>query len=630
MDIFFVISGFLISTILLNNLKWNKFSFVEFYCRRIRRIFPALIVVLIACFAFGWYALLPDEYRQLCKHIAGGAGFVSNLVLWNESGYFDNIAETKPLLHLWSLGIEEQFYIVWPLVLWFAWKQKFNTLAILLVAAVVSFALNIVYLYGDTVQTFYSPLTRFWEFQIGSVLAYTLNKDGVIDTWKTKIGTLIPDPYAQVFISKGYVLRNCQSVIGVGLLLAGVILISRETYFPGWWAVLPTIGAMLIILAGEQSWVNRVVLSNQALVWVGLISYPMYLWHWPILSFARIVESEVPSTGIRVTAVGVTIILAWFTFKLIESPIRSGRHGSEKTIALVFLMLVIGLAGYVGYRQEGLKFRESIKLANAVNGEFVGPLWKYTKNDTCMKGYQFEEAKKYDWWFCMASSDEKPTLLLLGNSYANQLFPGLAKNAALQQHSILSIGACGPEWIDESRSITGESRSPCSGDHPLHQQKFISGIIEKTGSVRFAIINGLPAAPDNSYLLALKKKIDFLEKEHVKVIVFKPSLTINYDIKGCFARPLMQPKKNCEVSLGRYREFSDKFKPVASALSLTNPGVVFFDQNELFCNSEKCSMIRNGMPLFRDQYNHLSEYGSIELANIFVRWAKNNVPELLQ
>lgn len=132
----------------------DTFSFTEFYSRRIRRIFPALLLVLIACFAFGWFALLADEYKQLGKHIAASAGFISNFTLWNEAGYFDNSAETKPLLHLWSLGIEEQFYIVWPLLLWFAWKRKFNLLTITIVVAIASFVLNIKGITHDMVATF--------------------------------------------------------------------------------------------------------------------------------------------------------------------------------------------------------------------------------------------------------------------------------------------------------------------------------------------------------------------------------------------------------------------------------------------------------------------------------------------
>ena len=138
-DIFFVISGFLISSIILRNLESNSFSFVEFYSRRMRRIFPALLVVLIVSYAVGWFVLLDGEYKQLGKHIASGAGFISNFVFWNESGYFDNVAATKPLLHLWSLSIEEQFYIAWPLLLWVAWKQKLNLLTTTLLVTLMTF-----------------------------------------------------------------------------------------------------------------------------------------------------------------------------------------------------------------------------------------------------------------------------------------------------------------------------------------------------------------------------------------------------------------------------------------------------------------------------------------------------------
>jgi peptidoglycan/LPS O-acetylase OafA/YrhL len=171
-DIFFVISGFLISSIIFANLHQHSFEFIEFYCRRIRRIFPALIVVLIASFAIGWFVLLPNEFKQLGKHMAGGAGFIQNFLLWRESSYFDSAANTKPLLHLWTLAVEEQFYIVWPLVLWVAWKQKLNLLTITAVVALVSFSLNIGNVHTDAVAAFYSPQTRFWELMCGSMLAY--------------------------------------------------------------------------------------------------------------------------------------------------------------------------------------------------------------------------------------------------------------------------------------------------------------------------------------------------------------------------------------------------------------------------------------------------------------------------
>lgn len=171
-DVFFVISGFLISSIIFENLDKGTFSFSEFYARRIRRIFPALLVMLISSLIFGWFVLLPEELNQLGKHVAAGAGFVSNIVLWNEVEYFDSAADKKPLLHLWSLGIEEQFYIAWPLVVWLAWKKRLNILFLSMVAVLVSmvFNVNVVHQYPDA--AFYCPLTRFWELLCGSVLAW--------------------------------------------------------------------------------------------------------------------------------------------------------------------------------------------------------------------------------------------------------------------------------------------------------------------------------------------------------------------------------------------------------------------------------------------------------------------------
>lgn len=187
-DVFFVISGYLISTIIFQNLDTGTFSFAEFYARRINRIFPALLLVLVASYVFGWFALLADEYKQLGKHIAAGAGFISNIALWNEAGYFDNSAELKPLLHLWSLGIEEQFYIVWPLLLWLFWKLKFNPFTITIFVAVVSFYLNVKGINEDAVAAFYSPQTRFWELLCGSLFAWmTLYKKGAFETVKLKL-----------------------------------------------------------------------------------------------------------------------------------------------------------------------------------------------------------------------------------------------------------------------------------------------------------------------------------------------------------------------------------------------------------------------------------------------------------
>ena len=162
-DIFFVISGYLISGILLRGLRQNTFSFANFYSRRIRRIFPALALVLLATWLAGWYTLLPDEFERVGKEIAAGAGFVSNISFWKEAGYFDQAGALKPLLHLWSLGVEEQYYLIWPMLLFIAWKRKINPLAMTLAILLGSFVLNVARVRGHEASTFYLLSTRLWE-----------------------------------------------------------------------------------------------------------------------------------------------------------------------------------------------------------------------------------------------------------------------------------------------------------------------------------------------------------------------------------------------------------------------------------------------------------------------------------
>jgi peptidoglycan/LPS O-acetylase OafA/YrhL len=175
-DIFFVISGYLISGILLANLRCGQFSLTGFYARRIRRIFPALILVLAAAAAFGFFVLWPGEYRYLGKHIVGGAGFIANFMLARESGYFEGLAATKPLLHLWSLGVEEQFYIFWPLMLWAAWKWKHRAGWMIALVIAASFAADLYLAAHRPESDFYSPLSRFWR----AVLWHGSRKTGIV------------------------------------------------------------------------------------------------------------------------------------------------------------------------------------------------------------------------------------------------------------------------------------------------------------------------------------------------------------------------------------------------------------------------------------------------------------------
>ncbi len=320
-DVFFVISGFLITSHIFEKLDKGQFSFTDFFGRRIRRIFPALILVMASSLAFGWFALLADEFAQLGKHVASGAAFFTNFILVDESGYFDNAAETKPMLHLWSLAVEEQFYIVWPLVLWLAWKRKFNLLTITILVAAVSFYLNLRFVKSHPIETFFWPVGRFWELLSGSVLAWLLlYKSDLLDRFKLWVDKYL----ARIIHSKdveadGTTTSNLMSFFGLLLLAYGVIRINESLSFPSKWALIPVLGAVLIIASGSKAWLNRIFLMNPIAVWFGLISYPLYLWHWPILSFLQIIEGEMPHRDARIIAVTLSIFLAWFTYRFIEN-----------------------------------------------------------------------------------------------------------------------------------------------------------------------------------------------------------------------------------------------------------------------------------------------------------------------
>jgi peptidoglycan/LPS O-acetylase OafA/YrhL len=611
-DIFFVISGFLISSIIFTNLERGSFSIADFYNRRIRRIFPALLIVMGCSLAFGWATLFADEYTQLARHVAGGAAFVSNFLLYHESGYFDNTSLTKPMLHLWSLAIEEQFYIFWPLLLAFVWKRKWSFLRITAVIAVLSFAANIYLIQKNLVAAFYWPISRFWELMIGGLLAYTaLHKPALIRRGK-----------------------NLQSTTGFILLVAGAVLINDNEAFPGWWALVPTIASFFIISAGSEGWFNKYILSNRIFVWFGLISYPLYLWHWPLLSFIRIIEGSHGGRIIRVAAVVTAIALAWLTYRFVEKPIR--RKGSYRTaLALATAMVLMATAAICIVRFHGFEGRAAIRdstFSPAVAEQFSGPIWQYTSDDSCLRRFPLKGSQDFEWWFCMLEGNQPPTFILLGNSYANELYPGLVSRPELAKQVFLSIGDCDP---GEDSHEVGKN-NPCYGGGAATQEKFIDNIVIENPTIRYAIIDGLISSdtaiyyPDTAYIHRLQERIDFLESHGVQVIVFYPHLMVDLDLRECFGRALFPAKQNCTLSLNPREDVNAQFKPLVDSIHASNPKVLFFDQNDLFCNDRNCSLIQDGLPLYRDEYHHISEFGSIRIAENFVAFLRQNLPQALQ
>ncbi len=415
-DIFFVISGFLITNILISGLKENKFDLVNFYCRRIQRIFPALIVVLVACFIFGWFNLLADEYKQLGRHIAGGASFSSNFILLSESGYFDASSISKPLLHLWSLAIEEQFYLLWPILLWIGWRFRLNLAFVTLFLFCLSFLANIFtlqFLSGDA-SLFYLPQNRFWELMFGSLLAcqpqfFSKQLKGLQSRAPVEI-------------------KNAFSIAGFGLVIIGALFISEHSMYPGYWALIPTTGAFLIISAGRDAWINRKLLSHPVVVWVGLISFPLYLWHWPILSFLHIISVDEPSNLYKSIGLLFSLLLAVCTYRFIEKFFRFGSVSVIKVLTLVILLSTIGFFGYNTYVRDGLTFRlNQIQFRLPITLQKLGE--KYSKPPE----NSLNTAE---------NNNKKDRIFIWGDSYAEHLLVGY-KNTLGKKYHIEHIGTRG-------------------------------------------------------------------------------------------------------------------------------------------------------------------------------------------
>ena len=395
-DIFFVISGFLITGIIARELEQKRFSLLAFYQRRIRRIFPALIVVLCTTLVLGWLWMLPAAYAQLSADVFSSAAFFANIALLLQSGYFDIESAKKPLLHLWSLGIEEQFYLFWPLILMLAVRLRLSMLATACGIGLASFVLNVAMIGSDPVATFYLPFTRAWELLAGAALACSwsrLSQTGAANNWRAGIGLLL-------------------------IALAAAVLDTKSA-FPGWWAILPVAGTALL-LSAPAAWWCRMVLASRPLVWIGLISYPLYLWHWPLLVFFAMIKFAPLTLLERELIVLLSVVLAWLTYWLVESPFRFGRPSPLKIAGLCAGMALIALAGGIVVQGRGFDFRLPPEIRAMADVLTQSSQWRIHQ---CLLDLSHEMSFAET---CV-DRDRRPLVLVWGDSTAGALIPGLRR-----------------------------------------------------------------------------------------------------------------------------------------------------------------------------------------------------------
>ena len=407
-DMFFVISGYLITSIILGEMSKGKFSLLSFYERRARRILPALFFVVLCCFPLAWYGLLPKQFVDFAESVIAVSVFASNFLFWTEAGYFDTAVELKPLLHTWSLAVEEQYYVFFPLLLMALWRFGIVTVVVTLtIVAMLSMASSLFLAEKYPSANFYLLFTRAWELLIGAFCAFFL---------RTNVQTPL-------------MVKQILAAIGLVAIVISIFLFDEHTPFPGPAALLPTLGVAMIILFGtSQTWVAK-LLSISGMVMIGQISYSAYLWHQPLIAFAKVRLLGELGYPIIFTIIVLTLILAYFSYRFVEQPFRKGGVSGKMLIAAIVgtLVVVNGAAAVVIYKKGFPSRLQAVYPAEANARELK--LTRSVKNDSAKDGSSIDA--------------ELPVILIIGDSYVRRWTVGLSSVIDKSKYRIISISYLG-------------------------------------------------------------------------------------------------------------------------------------------------------------------------------------------
>ena len=624
-DVFFVISGYLITGIVARDLEAGRFSLWRFYSRRVNRIVPALLAVLLACALAGWWLLLSGEYRMLGTHTAGASIFGSNFVLLGESGYFDEAAHTKPLLHLWSLGIEEQFYIAWPMALWLTLRLGRAPARMAGIAAVLSFAAAVWIVSFDKAAAFYHPLLRAWELLVGGLLALVQQR--------RPAG---PQPHLPHSAMVG--------VLGVAAMLAPMLWIDRHALFPGAWALLPTIGTVAIIGSDVDAPVNRALGRSRLLVWMGLISFPLYLWHWPLLTFARIVAGDAPALALRLALVGVAVALAWLTYRFVERHARAPRRAAAKSWALVSGLAGVGLAGLALAQSDGLPWRPSVARYEAKAQDLRGPAASGRGLPCRAEGKDPGPPLRY----CLVSRAGPATAALLGDSHADHLFDGLAQADSARNWLLIGHPST-PPLLDVTTRMGGD------GDDRQARAEAAIRYVAGNPAIRTVVI----AYFGNTYLLdesvapaferggprtqatlssarwpglgkeelierGLGRTVDVLRESGKHVILFAGVPELAFLPKDCIGRPASSLfRRACELARPAVDARRARHLALLQRVASSRPEIDVFDPIGILCDEARCRFDSPDGLFYRD-WHHLSVPGSHLVGAVLVDWLRDH------
>ncbi|MEX1670448.1 acyltransferase family protein [Zhongshania guokunii] len=613
-DIFFVISGYLITTLLIEDLEQQKFSIISFYERRARRLLPALFLVMLCCIPFAWAWLPPQEMKDFSQSLVATASFSSNILFWLGSGYFDSANELKPLLHTWSLAVEEQYYVLFPLFLVSTWRfGKARVFWFVVTLASASLLLSEWGWRNSPTANFYLAPTRAWELLAGGIGAFIVQRRGIQN-------------------------NNSLAFLGLAALLFSILVFDESTPFPSVYALVPVLGVVLILIYGNKGSYAARLLSTRLLVGIGLISYSLYLWHQPVFAFYRHATTVQHATG-YVALIGVTLALAYLSWRYIEQPFRLKTIIRRATIFSLSSAAIAGICifGVMGITSDGFakKRNEALFKDLAYNTSRLG----YVK---CPESLS---KNKPSLDYCHGTSNH-PTALVVGDSHADDKFYGIAKAMDQYQWQLIGNSSCPP--------LLGVNLKAADGTVCTERLQKIFNYIRSQEQLELVVLSFAHAYPLDTFIAAdhvqrkfdprdsiitdiknpqlnradafyggLAKTLELLNQLKIKVVVMVdiPELTF-------FPLDCIKGKTECAFSKQEAITRQALHRRRLAELGARFANVKINDPTSIFCSGDNCSILRDGHTLYRDSH-HLSLFGSLYYGRRFATWFQQSNIDIL-
>ncbi len=576
-DVFFVISGYLITNVLWREISVGDFSIARFCERRVRRIFPPLILVVAATLLAAWFILLPSDYVSLSKQSLSALFAVSNFYFWSEADYFARSSNLSPLLHTWSLSVEEQFYLAWPLILMAAWRAG-NSTSIRAIKITVSTIIvtslmwSIVKVFSSPATAFYVPIFRAWELAIGGLL---------------------------VFVSpiRGRLLSEVAPLVGLVVIVTTALLITSDNLFPGALALLPCVGAALIVWPRLEESSTARLLSRAPMVWVGRLSYSIYLWHWPLLVLYRHENyGNYPDLGMSLVLIGATSLFSFLTWLLVEQTARDRLKVSRRRLVLIgapaicavgiAAISVIAAGGFAGRLPSDVVL-DMDQLRSPIRETcHLRRLTELPRNENCILGYPATV----------------PDTIVWGDSHGVELSDALADRFKGDKRSLitLTISACPPvvgySLGDRSRCAEGNERII---GHILHELPSVHTVV--LASYHFFHYR----RAGDQYASGLTKTVLRLVSGGKRVLVVGPIPEFSDSVPLVSARMAWRGiDRGPAIERADWDEQLTSISPVLDPISKIG-GAEVVNVSSVFCDLQLCRFSKNGRPLLFDS-NHPS------------------------